>query len=251
MKGVFYQCVRYRAHDGQGIKFWHDEWCGQQVLSQQFPNLYLLDRRQLAFIADQFEFRGPMLMWPGGLQKSLKLRVGALAQAPHKLKQSPHVLYPFLLIVGGKESKKPFFLQSLRESKTTQLVSILWLKEEDEDSCLLFSAFMWSWPCFLWWCLSFNWFSHLGSLQISHCRSCWGKLRWSLESVATREGVETTTMWGLSPLPCMSYGCLCRDETREIATLNLHLLETKGKEKRCPVRPSFFFSLKNHNGTLD
>ena len=71
MKGVFDQWVRYKVRDGQCIKFWHNEWCGQQVLSQQFPNLYLLDRQQHAFIAEQFEFMGGSVAWNFCLRRNL------------------------------------------------------------------------------------------------------------------------------------------------------------------------------------
>ena len=35
--------IRFRIHDGQWVRFWHDEWCKQMVLQGHFSNLYSLD----------------------------------------------------------------------------------------------------------------------------------------------------------------------------------------------------------------
>ena len=33
-------------NNGHRVRFWHDEWYGQIVLKNQFPNLYLVDQRR-------------------------------------------------------------------------------------------------------------------------------------------------------------------------------------------------------------
>lgn len=44
--------IRFRVHDGCRVRFWRDKWCIQSVLLNLFPNLYLLERRQQAFFAE-------------------------------------------------------------------------------------------------------------------------------------------------------------------------------------------------------
>ena len=44
VKIEFNKWTRYRVHDGNIIKFWHDEWCGNANLWCQFPTLFLLDQ---------------------------------------------------------------------------------------------------------------------------------------------------------------------------------------------------------------
>lgn len=36
VRTVFMPWIRYRAHDGMGINFWHDEWCVHTTLKRQF-----------------------------------------------------------------------------------------------------------------------------------------------------------------------------------------------------------------------
>lgn len=57
VKVDFSHWFHYRVHGGCRISFWHDEWCGQLVL-HQFPNLYSLDGRQQAFVAENVCFVG-------------------------------------------------------------------------------------------------------------------------------------------------------------------------------------------------
>ena len=54
VKDDFQKWSRFRVHNGQRVSFWHDEWCGQSVLCDQFSNLYSLDLRQQAVVAEAF-----------------------------------------------------------------------------------------------------------------------------------------------------------------------------------------------------
>lgn len=63
VKAEFRQWIGYRVHDGKGIKFWHDEWCGQSTLKNQFPAVFLLDKNPQAFIADFYQFVSGSLVW--------------------------------------------------------------------------------------------------------------------------------------------------------------------------------------------
>lgn len=42
-------------HNDDRVHFWHDEWCGQVVLHNLFPNLFLMDNRQQVFVAENFK----------------------------------------------------------------------------------------------------------------------------------------------------------------------------------------------------
>eukprot|EP00268_Persea_americana_P068005 TRINITY_DN9424_c0_g7_i1.p1 TRINITY_DN9424_c0_g7~~TRINITY_DN9424_c0_g7_i1.p1 ORF type:complete len:116 (-),score=30.54 TRINITY_DN9424_c0_g7_i1:1365-1712(-) len=63
VKVDFSHWFHYKVHGGCQISFWHDEWCGQLVLHHQFPNLYLLDGRQQAFVAENVCFVGGGAVW--------------------------------------------------------------------------------------------------------------------------------------------------------------------------------------------
>lgn len=52
--------IRYRARDGQRIRFLHDEWCGLNLLLHLFPNLYLLDRNQEGIAAESLK---DLILW--------------------------------------------------------------------------------------------------------------------------------------------------------------------------------------------
>ena len=56
VKDDFVPLVHCRAHNGRRIRFWNDEWCGQTVLYHQFPNLFMLDKRQNAFVIYNFSY---------------------------------------------------------------------------------------------------------------------------------------------------------------------------------------------------
>ena len=71
VKEDFIRQIHYRVHDGHRISFWHDEWCGKNVLYSIFPNLYLLDRRQKAFVAENFQLLGGAVVWDFGIRRNL------------------------------------------------------------------------------------------------------------------------------------------------------------------------------------
>ena len=63
VKDDFFPWIRYRVRDGHRVRFWHDEWCGQSAFLTLFPNLYLLDRRQQAVVADNFLITSGQVVW--------------------------------------------------------------------------------------------------------------------------------------------------------------------------------------------
>lgn len=63
VKDAFFPWIRFRVHDGRRVLFWHDEWCGQSTFITLFPNIYLLDRRQQAVVADNFLITGGQVVW--------------------------------------------------------------------------------------------------------------------------------------------------------------------------------------------
>ena len=67
----FAQWVWYRVHDGLQVKLWHDEWCGQLVLSNQFPNHFLLDRKQQGFAAYYFSMEAEQVVWDFSFKRNL------------------------------------------------------------------------------------------------------------------------------------------------------------------------------------
>eukprot|EP00268_Persea_americana_P010076 TRINITY_DN14058_c1_g1_i2.p1 TRINITY_DN14058_c1_g1~~TRINITY_DN14058_c1_g1_i2.p1 ORF type:complete len:132 (-),score=16.27 TRINITY_DN14058_c1_g1_i2:80-475(-) len=63
--------ICYKVHNGHRVKFWHDEWCGQFVFKTQFPNLFLVDRRQEAFVAKNFSGSGGGVIWKFSFRRNL------------------------------------------------------------------------------------------------------------------------------------------------------------------------------------
>ena len=64
VKGDFDSWICFRVNDVQRVKFWHDEWCRQMKLHNQFTNLYVLDQRQQeALVAENFCYLGGAVVW--------------------------------------------------------------------------------------------------------------------------------------------------------------------------------------------
>lgn len=63
VKDEFYNCVWFRAHNGQKFVVWNKLLCGDSILKEQFPGLYLLNRRQEAV--------GGKVLWEFSLQRNL------------------------------------------------------------------------------------------------------------------------------------------------------------------------------------
>ena len=59
----FGERIRYRVHNGRQVKFWHDVWCGQQALHSLIPNIYLLERRHHAMVADYYRCVDGSIVW--------------------------------------------------------------------------------------------------------------------------------------------------------------------------------------------
>jgi hypothetical protein len=57
---VFSNHISHKLGDGSRIRFWHDTWCGDLPLKQQFPMLYLLTRAPEARVAD---FSATLWIW--------------------------------------------------------------------------------------------------------------------------------------------------------------------------------------------
>jgi hypothetical protein len=60
---VFSNHVSYKLGDGSRIRFWHDTWCGEFPLKQQYPVLYLLTRAPEARVADFCSLQGSSYAW--------------------------------------------------------------------------------------------------------------------------------------------------------------------------------------------
>jgi hypothetical protein len=60
---VFSNHISYKLGDGSRIRFWHDTWCGDLPLKQQFPILYLLTRAPEARVADFCRLQGSTYAW--------------------------------------------------------------------------------------------------------------------------------------------------------------------------------------------
>ena len=67
----FAHWIRYRVHDGLRVKFWQNEWFGQLVFANQFPNLFLLDHRQQGFVADNFSKDAIQVVWDFSFRRNL------------------------------------------------------------------------------------------------------------------------------------------------------------------------------------
>ena len=71
VKSEFDERIRYRVHNGRRVKFWHDVWCGQQALHSLFPNIYLLERRHHAMVADYYHYVGGSIVWDFRFRRNL------------------------------------------------------------------------------------------------------------------------------------------------------------------------------------
>ena len=60
---VFSNHISHKLGDGSRIRFWHDTWCGDLPLKQQFPILYLLTRAPEARVADFCHLQGSNYVW--------------------------------------------------------------------------------------------------------------------------------------------------------------------------------------------
>jgi hypothetical protein len=49
--------------DGSWIRFWHDQWCGDTKLKEDFPMLYSIAREKDASKAASVEFIGEAFQW--------------------------------------------------------------------------------------------------------------------------------------------------------------------------------------------
>lgn len=63
VKNEFGERIRYRVHNERQVKLLHDEWCGQQPLHSVFSNLYLLNRRHHAMVADYCRYVRGSVVW--------------------------------------------------------------------------------------------------------------------------------------------------------------------------------------------
>jgi hypothetical protein len=60
---VFSQHISYKVGDGSRIRFWHDTWCGDSPLRNQFPILYHLARAPESRVSDICHFQGSTISW--------------------------------------------------------------------------------------------------------------------------------------------------------------------------------------------
>jgi hypothetical protein len=59
----FVKYTSFVVGDGSRIKFWHDSWCGDHPLREQFPDLFRLARAPEASVADHLCFNGSIRHW--------------------------------------------------------------------------------------------------------------------------------------------------------------------------------------------
>jgi hypothetical protein len=54
---LFARNVRFEVGLGSKILFWHDTWCGNQLLKHAYPSLYRIARYKEAWVKDNFSWR--------------------------------------------------------------------------------------------------------------------------------------------------------------------------------------------------
>ena len=70
-KMILFLLVCYRAHNGRRIRFSNDESCGQTALYHQFPNVFMLVKRQNVFTIDNFSYHGGGIVWDFSFRRNL------------------------------------------------------------------------------------------------------------------------------------------------------------------------------------
>jgi hypothetical protein len=60
---TFSSHTRLVLGDGSWIQFWHDQWCGDMMLKEEFPVLYSIAREKDASVAANVDFLGGALQW--------------------------------------------------------------------------------------------------------------------------------------------------------------------------------------------
>ena len=64
----FWKWVRFRVGKGDRVRFWTDKWCGDEVFSVRFPQLYRLAMSQEAWVADY------LVLEEGGFSWDVRMR---------------------------------------------------------------------------------------------------------------------------------------------------------------------------------
>jgi hypothetical protein len=63
MKGweIFSGFAKFEVGDGIRTKFWHDLWCGDTVVNEAFPDLFVIARVNDASVVDNMEILAVLL----------------------------------------------------------------------------------------------------------------------------------------------------------------------------------------------
>lgn len=59
----FAKYVRYEVGDGSSVMFWHDVWCGEQLLKVSFPELLTIACSKDAWVADNMQLQNGNIYW--------------------------------------------------------------------------------------------------------------------------------------------------------------------------------------------
>lgn len=59
----FDNCIQYQVCNGNKLGFWNDLWCGNMLLEELSPALYMLDRCPEAVVDDNFQIVGDSVIW--------------------------------------------------------------------------------------------------------------------------------------------------------------------------------------------
>jgi hypothetical protein len=61
--GVFSKFITFGAGDGSHIRFWHDNWCGDQSLKEAFHELFQIASNKEAWDRDHMQLSNGVIQW--------------------------------------------------------------------------------------------------------------------------------------------------------------------------------------------
>jgi hypothetical protein len=60
---VFSRFISFEIGDGSHIRFWHDNWCGNQPLKETFPKLFWIACNKEAWVKDHMQLSNGSIQW--------------------------------------------------------------------------------------------------------------------------------------------------------------------------------------------
>jgi hypothetical protein len=60
---TFVKGLRFKVGVGSKVHFWHDTWCGDQLLKHAFPSLFSIVRYKEAWVKDNFIWMNGIVEW--------------------------------------------------------------------------------------------------------------------------------------------------------------------------------------------